>query len=183
MNKGKLKDVKISVVISNKKEAFILERARNNNIEAIFINQEGKTREEFDKEVMDICDKKNVDLILLIGYMRFISKPFLDKYRNKIMNIHPSLLPAFGGGMDKNVHQAILDHGVKVSGCTLHFIDEGADTGPIIIQKACKVEEGETIGSLKAKIQKLEGEAFIEAINLFKEGKLKVEGRMVKILG
>jgi phosphoribosylglycinamide formyltransferase-1 len=98
------------------------------------------------------------------------------------MNIHPSLLPAFAGGMDLNVHEEILKRGCKVSGCSLIFIDEGADTGPIIIQKVCNVENDETADSLKAKVQKLEGEALIEGIELFRDGKLKVEGTIVKVL-
>jgi len=119
--------------------------------------------------------------ILLIGYMRILSKWFVDKYENKIMNIHPSLLPAFAGGMDMDVHQGILDWGVKVTGCTLHFVDEDADTGPIIVQKFIPVEEEDTAASLKEKVQKLEGDAIIEGIKLFQQGKLKVEGRRVHI--
>ncbi len=181
INSGMLK-ANIAVVISNKEDAYILERARKHNIEAVFINPKDKTREEFDREVMKILDEKNVDLVLLIGYMRFISNEFVEKWRNKVMNIHPSLLPAFGGGMDKNVHRAVLEHGCKVTGCTLHFVDETPDGGPIIIQKAIPVEEDDTVDSLKAKVQKLEGEALIEAIKLFDEGRLKVEGRRVHIL-
>ena len=98
------------------------------------------------------------------------------------MNIHPSLLPAFAGGMDKNVHAAILEHGCKVTGCTLHFVDEGADTGPIVVQKATKVEEDDTVDALKEKVQKLEGEALIEAIELFRDKKLRIKGRVVHIL-
>ena len=179
---GKLTDAEISAVISNKKDAGILERARKHNIAAVFIDSSGKSREDFDKEIIRILEEKGVGLVLLIGYMRFISKPFVEKYRNKIMNIHPSLLPAFAGGMDKNVHAAILEHGCKVTGCTLHFVDEGADTGPIVVQKAAKVEEDDTVDTLKEKVQKLEGEALIEAIELFRDKKLKIKGRVVHIL-
>jgi len=179
---GKLKDVNISVVISNKKNAFILERARKHNLEAVFIDGKDKSREEFDKEVGKILEEKNIGLILLIGYMKIMSSGFVKKWLNKVMNIHPSLLPAFAGGMDLNVHEEVLKRGCKVSGCSLIFIDEGADTGPIIIQKVCKVENGETAESLKAKVQKLEGEALIEGIELFRDGKLKVEGKIVMVL-
>ena len=179
---GKLTDAEISAVISNKKDAGILERARKHNITAVFIDSSGKSREDFDKEIIKILEEKGVELVLLIGYMRFISKPFVEKYRNRIMNIHPSLLPAFAGGMDKNVHAAILEHGCKVTGCTLHFVDEGADTGPIIIQKAASIGEDDNVDSLKEKVQKLEGEALIEGIGLFRDKKLKVEGRVVHIL-
>lgn len=98
------------------------------------------------------------------------------------MNIHPSLLPAFAGGMDLDVHRAVLDYGVKVTGCTLHFVDEGVDTGPIILQKPVKVDEDDTPETLKSKVQKAEQEIILEAIKLFKQGRLRVEGRRVRIL-
>ncbi|RLI96546.1 MAG: phosphoribosylglycinamide formyltransferase [Candidatus Aenigmatarchaeota archaeon] len=178
---GKL-DAKISVVISNKKDAYALERARRHNIKAVFIDGKGKEREEFDREVAKVLDENKVGLILLIGYMRYLSRWFVNKYRNKIMNIHPSLLPAFAGGMDLNVHEEVLKHGCKVTGCTLHFVDEGADTGPIIAQKAVIIEEDETVNSLKEKVQRAEQEIIIKAIKLFAENKIKVDGRKVKIL-
>jgi phosphoribosylglycinamide formyltransferase-1 len=174
-------DAEIAVVISNKEDAYALERALNHKIESLFIDSRGKTREEFDKAVSDELDARGVELIALIGYMRYLSPWFVHKYENKIMNVHPSLLPAFSGGMDINVHQAVLDRGCKVSGCTIHFVDEGADTGPIILQKAILIEEGETADSLKEKIQDLEGKAFVEAIRLFGEGRLKVDRKVVRI--
>ena len=128
-------NVKIPVVISNKKGAYALKRARKHNIEAVFIDSKDKKREEFDKEVSKELDKYNVDLILLIGYMRILSNWFVNKWKNKIMNIHPSLLPAFAGGMDKDVHAEVLKAGVKETGCTLHFVTEDVDAGPIIMQK------------------------------------------------
>ena len=115
---------KISVVISNKEDAYALERARKYNIGAVFIDSKGKEREEFDKEVSKELEKHDVELILLIGYMRILSGWFVNKYKNKIMNIHPSLLPEFAGGMDKDVHAEVLKAGVKETGCTLHFVDE-----------------------------------------------------------
>lgn len=178
---GKL-NAKIAVVISNKEDAYILERARKHNIKAIFLDPNGKTREEYDREIIKILESENVDLVLLIGYMRILSKEFVQRYKNRIMNIHPSLLPAFGGGMDKDVHKAVLESGVKVTGCTLHFVDEGVDTGPIILQKPVMIEEGDTIESLKAKVQKAEQEIILKAIRLFMDGKLKVEGKIVHIL-
>ena len=175
-------DAKISVLISNKKDAYCLERAKKNNIKAVFIDGKGKEREQFDKEVAKVLDENKVQLILLIGYMRYLSKWFVSKYKNKIMNIHPSLLPAFAGGMDLNVHEEILKHGCKVTGCTLHFVDEGQDTGPIIAQKAIPVLESDNADTLKEKVQKLEQECIIEGIKKFAKGKLKVEGRIVKVL-
>ncbi|PKP54631.1 MAG: phosphoribosylglycinamide formyltransferase [Candidatus Altiarchaeales archaeon HGW-Altiarchaeales-3] len=175
-------NAEISVVISNKEDAYALERARNHKIFAVFIDPSEKTREEFDRAASKELDACGVELILLIGYMRYMSPWFVQKYKNKIMNVHPSLLPAFAGGMDMNVHKEILDWGCKVSGCTIHFVDEGADTGPIIIQKAIPLIEGETVNSLRKKVQDLEGKAFVEAIRLFGMRKLNVEGRIVRIL-
>lgn len=177
---GKL-DASIEVVISNKENAPALERARKHGIESVFVDGKGKSREDSDKEVMGILKGKGVDLVLLIGYMRILSSEFVNAYRNKIMNVHPSLLPAFGGGMDTDVHQAILDYGVKVTGCTIHFVDENVDDGPIVVQKVVEIAEDETVDSLKDKVQAAEKEGFIEAIGLFQEGKLKVEGRRVRI--
>ncbi|OGH58841.1 MAG: phosphoribosylglycinamide formyltransferase [Candidatus Magasanikbacteria bacterium RIFCSPHIGHO2_01_FULL_33_34] len=154
----------LDIVISDKSDAYILERAKNANIENIYINPKNKTKKEFDAEIMKILDKKNIDLVLLIGYMRIISINFINKWRNKILNVHPSLLPAFAGKMDLNVHEEVLKAGVKETGCTIHIIDEGIDTGPIIIQKSCPVTSKDTPETLKSKVQKLEGEAFIEVI-------------------
>ena len=176
---GKL-DAEISVLIANK-ECGAVDRAKKHNIETIIISSKGVEREDFDKKVAAELEKRGVKLILLIGYMRYLSKWFVDKYENKIMNIHPSLLPAFAGGMDKNVHEEILKHGVKVTGCTLHFVDEGEDTGPIILQKAVYIDEDETVDTLKEKVQKAEQEIILKAIRHFAAGKVKVEGRIVHI--
>ena len=173
---------KISVVISNKGDAYALERAKKHNIEAVFINSKGKEREDFDREVSKELEKHDVDLILAIGYMRILSSWFVNKYKNKIMNIHPSLLPAFAGGMDKDVHAEVLKAGVKETGCTLHFVDESVDSGPIILQKKVNVEKNETIESLKAKVQKAEQEVIVKALKLYDEGRIKVNGGKVTIL-
>jgi len=177
---GKLENINLTVVISNKEDAGALEKARNNGIDAVYIPQKGKTREEFDREAMEVLEKYNIDLIFLIGYMRWISKPFIDKYQNRIMNVHPSLLPSFVG-MDRSVHKDVLDHGCKVSGCTIFFIDESEDTGPIILQKAVKVEEDDDIDSLREKVQSEEKKLVPEAVRLFRDGKITVIGRKVKI--
>jgi phosphoribosylglycinamide formyltransferase-1 len=174
-------NVTISLVISNKKHAFALERAKKHNIKAVFIDTNGKSREQYDKEVAEELAKSKVDLILLIGYMRILSPWFVRKYKNKIMNIHPSLLPAFAGGMDKDVHQEVLNYGCKVTGCTLHFVDETVDAGPIIMQKAVEISENETVDSLKEKVQKAEQEIIIKAIDLFAKDKIEVKGRRVVI--
>src|SRR3989338_3323951 len=175
INSGNLNAV-ISIVISNKKNSYALERAKNNKIEGVFINSAGKEREEYDKEVSEILDKHKIDIILLIGYMRYLSRWFVDKYKNKIINIHPSLLPEFAGGMDKKVHKAVLDSGAEKTGCTLHFVDEGQDTGPIIMQKEVLIGKNETADSLKSKVQKAEHEIIIESLKLFEKGKIHLEG-------
>ncbi|MEK6983190.1 MAG: phosphoribosylglycinamide formyltransferase [Nanoarchaeota archaeon] len=180
INSKKLNAV-ISVVISNKKVAFALERAKNHSIKAVFIDSKDKERENYDKEVAKVLDENKVDLILLIGYMRILSPWFVRKYKNKIMNIHPSLLPAFAGGMDKDVHQEVLNYGCRVTGCTLHFVDESVDGGPIIMQKAVVIDENETADSLKEKVQKAEQEIILKAIDLFDKGKIKIKGKKVSI--
>jgi formyltetrahydrofolate-dependent phosphoribosylglycinamide formyltransferase len=184
-------NAKISVVISDKEDAYALERARKHNIESVFIDAKAKDlmkiedKEErriaFDTKVSEVLDKHKVDLILAIGYMRIISPWFVDKYKNKIMNIHPSLLPAFAGGMDKDVHAEVLKSGVKETGCTLHFVDESVDGGPIILQKKVKIEKGETVETLKAKVQKAEQEIIIRAIKLYEQGNMQVQGKEVII--
>lgn len=180
INAGEL-NAEIVCVISNKKDAYALERARKYGIEAIFIDPKGKSAEEYDREILNELKKRDVDLILLIGYNRYVTKVLIDEYRYRIMNIHPSLLPAFPG-WDKNVHKAVLDYGCKITGCTLHFVDEKLDAGPIILQKAVEVFEDDTVESLKERVQKAEQEIIIQGIKLFMEGRLKVENNKVRIL-
>lgn len=170
-------DAGISIVISNKKDAFALERAKRHGIKAVFIDPKGKERDAYDKEVAEELGKRRVELVLLIGYMRILSPWFVKRYKNKIMNIHPSLLPAFAGGMDKNVHQQVLNYGCKITGCTLHFADESIDGGPIIMQKAVEVGDKETADSLKEKVQKAEQEIILKAIMLFGKGRIHIEGK------
>ena len=175
-------DADISVVISDKEDAYALQRARKHNLKAIYLDPRGKTREDYDKQLDKLLVENGVELVLLIGYMKIISSWFVQKWLNKVMNIHPSLLPAYAGGMDLNVHEEVLKRGCKVSGPSLIFIDEGADTGPIILQKVVKVENDETADTLKEKVQKAEMEIILEGIKLFAENKLKVEGKRVRIL-
>jgi len=157
---------KVSVVISNNEKAHILDRAKNNDIPAVFIPHSGKTREKFDNEMTAILKKNKIDLILLIGFMRILSAEFCREWQDRILNVHPSLLPKYTGGMDTNVHAEVLENGDKETGCTIHFVTEELDAGPILVQKSCRVEIDETVQSLKAKVQALEGVAFIEAIQL-----------------
>ena len=157
----------VGVVISNRENAFILERARNHNVPTFFISHRRKKREEFDAKMTTVLKNHNVDLILLIGFMRILSDTFCKEWLDQILNVHPSLLPKYAGGMDMNIHEEVLRNNDKETGCTIHFVTDEVDGGPILIQKKCDVEPNDTIQSLKAKVQDLEGSAFLEAIKLF----------------
>ncbi len=154
----------ISLVISNKKDAYILERAENHNIKNLFISAKGLTREEYDAKAMYEINKINPDLVLLIGYMRIVSESFVNKYRGKILNVHPSLLPKHPGLMDLAVHQAVLDANDDESGCTIHQGSEEGEGGESVLQLKCKIAENDTAETLKAKVQKLETQAWIDVI-------------------
>ena len=163
---GRKLNANVAVLISNRANAYILERARNHNVPAFFISHKKKTRKEFDTEMTTVLKKHNVDLVLLIGFMRILSAEFCREWQDRILNVHPSLLPKYTGGMDMNVHTEVLKNGDKETGCTIHFVTEELDAGPILVQKSCRVETDETVQSLKAKVQALEGVAFIDAIQL-----------------
>jgi len=156
-------NAQIDIVISNKKDAGILQKAKDWKVNYLFIEQV-KDRAEYDSKILEELKKYQIDLILLIGYMRILSPILINAFKGKILNVHPSLLPKFAGGMDTNVHEEVLKAGEKETGCTIHLVDEGVDTGKIILQKKCKVELDDTTETLKQKVQKLEGEAFIEVI-------------------
>ena len=150
--------------IVNKKDCGAVERARRHHIPVVFIDSQGKTREAFDAEVMSVLDEQRVDLVLLIGYMRILSAPFVKQWGKKTLNIHPSLLPAFAGGMDKNVHEEVLKAGVAETGCTLHFISEKADEGPIVAQRTVAVSPNDTVETLKKKVQQQESDVIVAAV-------------------
>jgi len=177
IEKGKL-NAELVCVVSDRRDAYALKRARKHGIEAIYLNPKRLSKEEYDRRLIQILDERDVDLVLLIGYKRFLTKLFIDRFRNRIMNIHPSLLPAFPG-WDLDVHKSVLDYGVKITGCTLHFVDENIDAGPIILQKAVPVYDDDTPESLKERVQKAEQEIILEGIRLFMKGKLRVIGRKV----
>ena len=158
---------KLSVVISNKKTAFILERAKKHKIPYYYISHKNITRKAFDRKVTKLLKEHKVDLVLLIGFMRILSKSFCQDWKGKILNVHPSLLPKYAGGMDTNVHEEVLKNKDKETGCTIHFVTDEVDCGPVFIQKKCSVKPEDTVKSLKRKVQKLEGKAFLEAIPLF----------------
>ena len=156
----------VSTVISNRKNAYLLDRAKDHSVPFYFISHKGKDRKDFDAEMTGVLKKHEVDLVLLIGFMRILSSSFCREWRDRILNVHPSLLPKYAGGMDTNVHEEVLKNKDKETGCTIHFVTDELDSGPILIQKKCAVEEGDTVETLKSKVQILEGEAFLEAIPL-----------------
>jgi formyltetrahydrofolate-dependent phosphoribosylglycinamide formyltransferase len=160
-------DSTVEVVISNSSNAYILERATKHNIPTFFISHLDKEREQFDDEISTILKKYEVDLVLLIGFMRILSATFCREWKGRILNVHPSLLPKYAGGMDTNVHEEVIKNRDKETGCTIHFVTEAVDSGPILIQKKCSVDINDTPDSLKKKVQSLEGEAFIDAIKFF----------------
>ena len=161
----------VSVVISNRENAYILTRAKNHNVPSFFISHKNKSREEFDRNMTTILKQYNVELVLLIGFMRILSAEFCQTWRNRVLNVHPSLLPKYAGGMDMNVHEEVLKNGDRETGCTIHFVTETVDGGPVLVQKRCTVETNETMATLKLKVQALEGGAFIEAIQLIQNNK------------
>jgi phosphoribosylglycinamide formyltransferase-1 len=172
----------ITVVISDKMDAFALERARKHNIPAVPVSSKGyrSKREEYDALLVKELQKRNVELVCLAGFMRIITPELIKAYPHRIMNIHPALLPAFPG---LHVQKKALEHGVKFSGCTVHFVDEGMDTGPIIIQAVVPVLDNDTEAGLSERILKQEHKIYSRAIRLFAEGRLKIEGRRVLVGG
>jgi len=174
----------ISIVISDKKDAFGIQRAKKHGINAVEIDKKNfADKNIFMKAIMDELEKHHVELVVLAGFLSILSEDFIEKFRNRIINIHPSLIPAFCGKgyYGQRVHKAALDYGVKVSGATVHFVDEGADTGPIILQEAVKVEDDDTPESLAARILKVEHKLLPQAVKLYCEGRLTIEGRKVII--
>jgi phosphoribosylglycinamide formyltransferase-1 len=169
---------KIVAVISNKADAFGLERAKKAGIPTYFIDHKGITREEHEQKIIETLEKNNVDLVVLAGYMRVLTSFFVNKYKYRLINIHPALLPAFPG---TDGYGDTFNYGCKVGGCTVHFVDEGVDTGPIIIQKTNEIREDDTLESFKERGLEIEHQALPEAVKLFCEDKLKIEGRRVRI--
>lgn len=155
---------KITVVISNKAEAGILALAQSNHLPNYFVDPAGCDREAYDRKVSALLNQHQVDCIVLVGYMRILSADFTKTWHQKIINVHPSLLPEFAGLMDLEVHRSVLAAGKHQTGCTVHYVTEKVDAGPIILQKSCEVLPGDTPETLKVRVQELEGKALIEAI-------------------
>ena len=165
----------VKLVISNKEDAYGLERARLSKIKAVYETDEDK--------IIEQLKENNIDLIVLAGYLKIITPKFVDEFRNKIINIHPSLIPSFCGKgyYGEKVHQGVIDYGAKVTGATVHFVDEGADTGAIIMQEAVNVEQDDDAKSLAKRVLEVEHRILKESIRLFCENKLSIQGRRVFI--
>lgn len=165
----------IKVVISNKENAYGLERARKHNIEAVFENDE--------KKVIEILKEKEIDIVVMAGYLKIISAGFVNEFKNRMINIHPSLIPSFCGKgyYGKKVHQGVLDYGAKVTGATVHFVTEGADEGPIIMQESVKVEQDDDADTLAARVLKVEHQILKKSVALLCDDKVRVNGRRVYI--
>ncbi len=165
---GELPYVSLKFVLSNKVACYALERAKAAGVPTVVVEAKGKTREQFDAECLAVCREHEVDYVLLIGYMRIVSPVLISAYPGRILNIHPSLLPRYPG-MDRDVHQAVLDAHEIETGCTLHVVDEGLDTGPIVLQGKVPVEPGDTVESLKAKVQTKEQEVILKWLKQISE--------------
>jgi phosphoribosylglycinamide formyltransferase-1 len=178
IEKGSLKAT-IKIVISNNPDAYGLTRAKKHGIPVVILkNGDFINKEDFDLELINILKNNSVDLVILAGFMRVLTPTFLKAFTQKIMNIHPALLPSFPG-----IHgqKQALEYGVKLSGCTVHFVDEGVDTGPIIIQSAVQVFDDDTEETLAARILKEEHRIYPQAIQFYTEGKIEIKGRKVRI--
>lgn len=169
----------ISLMVCDNPRAFALRRAKAEGIKSLLVERKNfKTKDEFEAEIIRNLEKENIELICLAGYMRLVSPGFVKRYYHKILNIHPALLPSFKG--THGIKDA-LDFGVKVTGVTVHFIDQEMDHGPIILQEALEIEDDDKEESLASRIHVIEHKLYPEAVKLFVEGKLKIEGRRVRI--
>lgn len=172
-------DAEISLVISNKSKAAALDYCRENGITSKIIRlKDFESRDAYSVAIADEIEKIGADLIVHAGFMLLLTKPYIDRFKGKILNIHPALLPSFPG---VDAQQQAIDYGVKVSGCSVIFVDEGCDTGPIILQKAVEVKESDTAESLSERILAAEHDTLWRACKLVLEGKTEIEGRKVKI--
>src|SRR5688572_29667200 len=177
--------VEIPLVIGSKAGIYGLERAREAGVPQIHVVERRSFRSlaDFSREIFSLCDRHGVGLVALAGWLSLLEIP--ERYNDRIMNIHPALLPAFGGkGMfGHHVHQAVIDHGCKVTGCTVHFCDNAYDTGPIVLQRVCPVLDDDTADTLARRVFEQEMVAYPQAIRLYAEGRLKIEGRRVRVVG
>jgi len=175
---GRIPDAEIALVVSNREDAPGIERARKRGIEARVIPSKGLEREAYDKLVAAALMEKKVDLVCLAGYMRLLSPFFVAAFPNRILNIHPSLLPAFPG---LEAQRQALEHGAKFSGCTVHFVDENLDAGPIVLQAAVPIEDRDTVETLSERVLREEHRLYSEAVRIVLEGRYRIENRRVLI--
>ncbi|CAN5726199.1 phosphoribosylglycinamide formyltransferase [soil metagenome] len=175
---GQIPDSEVAVVISDKMGAEGLEKAKKRHIETLAITRKGRTREEHDAEIIAELKVRDVELVCLAGYMRLLSKDFVRAFPDRIMNIHPSLLPSFKG---LEAQRQAIEYGVKVSGCTVHFVDKSLDNGAIIVQKVVEVKDDDTPETLSARILEHEHALYVEAVKRIVEGNYKIEGRRVTV--
>lgn len=173
---GRIPNAEIAIVISNREGAPGIEKARQRGLETRIIPSKGRQREEYDREVAGVLKQRRVDLVCLAGFMRLLSPYFVSEFRNRILNIHPALLPAFPG---LEAQKQALEAGVKVSGCTVHFVDENMDAGPILLQAVVPVHDDDTEETLSARILREEHRIYTEAINIVLSARYRVEGRRV----
>ncbi len=173
-------DAKIKIVISNVPDVFALERAEKHGIPSRVIPHRGLRREEYDQKLVEALREQEVELVVLAGFMRIITPVLLRAFPMRVINIHPALLPAFPG---THVWQTEIDYGVKFAGCTVHFVDEGTDTGPIIIQAVVPVYDDDTADTLNARILKQEHKVYSQAIQMYAQGRLEIQGRRVLAKG
>lgn len=176
-------DGKITVVISDREGAGGIERAKSSGIPAVVFDRKNLGIDELNRKILDALKSCNADLVVLAGYLSILSREIITEYKNSIINIHPSLIPSFCGPgfYGLNVHRKAIEYGVKVSGCTVHFVDEGTDTGPIILQHAVEVMQDDTPEQLQKRILKFEHILLPEAVKLFCEGRISISGRKVTI--
>ncbi|HWR57887.1 MAG TPA: phosphoribosylglycinamide formyltransferase [Thermodesulfovibrionales bacterium] len=180
IERGKLKAA-VGLLVVDNPGAYAIERAKKHAIEYLYLDPKGfRSRDDFFERIAGELKARGVGLVVLAGFMRIVRKPLIDAFPSQIINIHPALLPSFPG---LHGQKQAVDYGARISGCTVHFVDEGMDTGPVIIQAAVPVSPEDTEDSLSEKILKLEHKIFPEAIRLYSEGRLRVEGRVVRISG
>ena len=173
---GRIPKAEIAIVLSNREHAPGIEKARQRGLETAVIPSKGLEREQYDRQVVAVLEEKKVDLVCLAGFMRLLSPYFISRFPHRILNIHPALLPAFPG---LEAQRQALEHGVKVTGCSVHFVDENLDAGPIIVQAVVPVENDDTVETLSARILKEEHRIYSEAIRIVLEERFRIEGRRV----
>lgn len=178
VKKGKIK-ANLPLLVCDNPNAPVINRAKRAGVKVALVKEKDfPTKNDFENRIIQLLEENNIELIVLAGFMRVLSQDFVARFKNKILNIHPALLPSFKG--TQGIKDAI-EYGVKVTGVTVHFVDEKVDCGPIILQKAVRIEETDTLESLESKIHKVEHKLYPQGIKLFVEGKLRIEGRKVRV--